>query len=124
MEDKDSILDEIKAEETEAPYLQRLLTTVIDIAIEVSLIIAFFYFLLPRKFIAELFSINQYMNYVFAFIIIFSYRLVFIFLIGRTVGMILCRTKYLNKNLLPLSPKERFVSVFVTRTSGIKYYKA
>jgi hypothetical protein len=123
MEDKDSILDEIKAEETEVPYLQRLLTTVIDVAIELSLIIAF-YFLLPRKFIAELFAINQYMKYVIAFIIIFSYRLVFIFLIGRTVGMILCRTKYLNKNLLPLLLKERLLSVFVTRTSGIKYYKA
>jgi hypothetical protein len=38
--------------------------------------------------------------------------------------MIICGVRYLNRDLQPLSLKERLVAVVASRTSDIRYYKA
>ena len=48
MEERNSILEDIKMEEIEASYFQRLITTLFDIVIEIGIIVAF-YFLFPRE---------------------------------------------------------------------------
>jgi uncharacterized RDD family membrane protein YckC len=123
MEEKQSILEDIETEEVEVPYMQRLLTNITDGIIEVIIIVAF-YLIIPKEIIYKLFEMNSYMKYFVAFTIVFGYRLICFFLSGKTIGMLICRTKYLNAKLLPLTPKERLIAVFVTRASGIKYYKA
>jgi uncharacterized RDD family membrane protein YckC len=122
MEEKHSILEDIKAEEVEAPYIQKLFTNITDGVIEAAFVVAF-YLLAPQETILSLFDISPYMRYVIVLPFIFGYRLISILPFGKTIGMLICRTKYLNDKLLPLSPKERLISVFLTRTSGIKYYK-
>ena len=122
MEEKDSILGDIKTEEVEAPYFQGIITTLLDVIIEISIIVAF-YFFFPKELILKLFDANSYMKYVIALIIVFTYRLICILLFGKTIGMIISRVKYLNSNLQPLSPKEKLIAIFATKTSRIKYYK-
>lgn len=123
MEEKDTILDNIKTEEVEAPYIQRLIATIIDLLIEISIIIAFYY-LFPKDILLKLLGTNSFMKYIIALIIVFSYRMICILLYGMTIGMKISRVKYLNSNLQQLSSKERLIAVFATKTSNIKYYKA
>jgi len=122
MEQQESLLEDIKADEVEASYTQRLFTNIMDWIIEIVLIVGF-YFFSPRKFIAQLFEINYLMKYIIAFSILFGYRLISILLTGKTIGMNISRVKYLNGDLLPLTTKEKLVAVFTTRTKEIKYYK-
>ncbi len=123
MEEKDTILDDVKTEEVEAPYIQRLIATIIDVLIEISIILAFYY-LFPKDIILKLLGANSFMKYIIALIIVFAYRMICILLSGMTIGMKISRVKYLNSNLQQLSSKERLIAVFATKTSNIKYYKA
>ena len=122
MEEKDSILEDIKVEEVEAPYIQRMFINIIDGIMGVVIMVAI-YFLLPNELITKLFAITPFIRYFIILIVVFSYRLICILLMGKTIGMIICRSKYLNNNLLPLSQKERLIAVFAAKQSGIKYYK-
>ena len=122
MEHKDSILEDIITEEVEAPYIQRLMINITNWLIEVGILIAI-YLLLPKEFLYQLIALNPFMKYVIACIVIFAFRLICILLAGRTIGMILFRSKYLNNNLLPLSPKERLTAAFLTKPAGIRNYK-
>jgi len=63
-------------------------------------------------------------TYVVIFLWFTLYRLLTILLLQRTIGMILCRCKYLNENLQPLSLKEKLIATIATRTKKIKLYKA
>ena len=123
MEEKQSILEDIQAEETEAPYFQKFLTNLTDGLIEVAFIVAF-YLLIPQETILSLYDISPYMRYAIVLPFIFGYRVICLLPFGKTIGMLICRTKYLNSKLLPLTTKEKLIAVFVTKTSGIKYYKA
>ena len=122
MEENNSILDDIKIEEIEAPYFQRLITTLFDIIIEISIMVAFYFIF--KEPILKLLEVNSYMRYIITLIIIFAYRLVCILLFEKTIGMIISKVKYLNNDFQPLSSKERLIAVFATKTSNIKYYKA
>ncbi len=110
MEERDSILEDIKTEETEASYFQRLITTLFDIIIEISVMVAFYFIF--KDLIVKLLEVNSYMRYLITLIIIFAYRLICILLFEKTIGMIICKVKYLNNNLQPLSSKERLIAVF------------
>ena len=123
MEEKDSILDDFKTEAVEASTSQRVITTLVDLVIEVSILVSF-YFLFPRDLLLELLELNSFMRYILALVIILSYRLVCILISGRTIGMIMCGVKYLNRELQPLTLKERLVAVIASRNSNIKYYKS
>jgi uncharacterized RDD family membrane protein YckC len=67
---------------------------------------------------------GAYITYIIVFVIMFSYRMVCLLVFNRTAGMMICRIKYLNDQLKPLSSKEKLVAVFAIRTARIKYYKA
>lgn len=123
MEDQVSILEDIKGEEVEAPYFQRLLTNLFDWIIEVALMIAI-YLLLPKEIIYKVFTVGPYMRYVFVFIVVLGYRLFCLFLLGKTIGMLICRSKYLNGQLQELSLKEKLTAVLVPKIFDIKYYKS
>jgi uncharacterized RDD family membrane protein YckC len=122
MEEMNSILEDINAEEVEASLGQRSLAIILDIILEVSLIVAF-YFLAPREKVLQILDIHPYMTYVLAFIIIFSYRVICISIFGRTIGMMICNLKYLNNNLQALSSKQKLIAIIASRTSGIRFYK-
>jgi uncharacterized RDD family membrane protein YckC len=122
MEERDSILEDFKTEAVEASSSQKVITTLIDLVIEVGILVAF-YFLFPRDILLQLLELNSFMRYITALVIILSYRLICILLAGKTIGMIICNVKYLTADQQPLSLKERLVAVIANRTANIKYYK-
>jgi uncharacterized RDD family membrane protein YckC len=123
MEEKNSILEDFKTEAIEASTTQKAITTIVDLVIEVGILVSF-YFLFPRDILLELLELNSFMRYILALVIILSYRFICILLAGKTIGMIICGVRYLNRDLQPLSLKERLVAVIASRNSNIKYYKA
>jgi len=123
LENTDSILSDIKDVETEASFLQRLFANLIDLVIESSVFVAIYVFV-PREIILQTIGINSFTRYLFIFLLIVVYRLICIVLFQKTIGMMLCRLKYLNYDLEPLTAKQKIIAILVTTTSSIKYYKA
>jgi uncharacterized RDD family membrane protein YckC len=123
LENTDSILTDIENVETEASFLQRLFANLIDLVIEACVFVAIYVFV-PREIILRTIGINPFTRYLFIFLLIVVYRLICIAIFQKTIGMILCRLKYLNYDLEPLTIKQKIIVVFVTKTSSIKYYKA
>jgi len=121
MEEK-SFLENMGVGEVEIPHTHRILASIIDWVIEIIGIIAF-YFLVPRNFVSQLSESIPYLKYIIAFLIIFGYRLICILSFDKTVGMKIFRIKYLNDNLLSLTPKEKLIAAFAAKTKKIKYYK-
>lgn len=122
MQSQDSILSDIEKEETESSYWQRVLSNMIDWLIEVGLFVGI-YFIIPIESIAGLLNEKTYLSYIAIFILIFSYRLVCLLLFGKTIGMMICNIKYLNAGLQPLSPTQKMIAAFATRTGSIRLYK-
>ncbi len=122
MEQNESILEDINVSETEAPRGLGFLANLIDWVIEIGIIVAFYRFM-PRDFILSLLDQNTFMRYLLAFALILTYRLVCILAVGKTIGMAVCKIKYLNKNLEPLSSTERIRAGIGIKMDGIKYYK-
>ena len=123
MEDKDSILSDIQTTEVEGSWFQRFFTNLIDWAIDILLIVGV-YFLLPKGILSDLINTSSWSMYIIVFVLMIVYRLVSILVFGKTIGMMVCRLKYLNDSLQPLSGKEKMIAVFAIRTASIKYYKA
>lgn len=123
MEHNESILGNINVEVAESTGLQKFISNAIDIIIEIVIIIAF-YFLVPRQFVTTLLDQHFLMKYFIALLLVFSYRLLCMLLAGRTFGMMITRSKYLNSRLLPLSQKERMIAAFIDKAAGIKRYQA
>ncbi len=122
MENRDSILDDIKVEEVPCPDLQTWMINLIDGVFVVVILVAL-YFLIPREAMNRLFAISALVKYILTLFIIFAYRLICILMFGRTLGMVIGRSKYLNSKLLPLTKKEKLTAVFLTIASAIKNYK-
>lgn len=123
MDNIQSILDDIRVDEVPSSTVTTWMINLLDGVIEVAILIAL-YFLLPRESMYSLLSLNPAMKYIFTLIVIFAYRLICLLTLGRTISMVICGTKYLNGNLLPLTTKEKFSAVFLTRGAAIKSYKA
>ena len=121
MENNDTIFSEIGPEETEASFVQGFLTGVIDFAVDIA-ILFIIYILLPWNIFV---LINKYSIMLLLIIVSVTTMQRFLLLIyfNKTIGMMLCNVKYLNKELKPLSTKEKLVSTFRSRFSKIKYYK-
>jgi uncharacterized RDD family membrane protein YckC len=123
MEDKESIFSDLETTEVESSYLQRVLINLIDWVIEILLLVSI-YFFIPKEVILNLLTINPYSKYIIVLVVLLSYRLICILLFSKTIGMMICKVKYLNAGLQPLSSKEKMIAVFATRTAAIRYYKA
>lgn len=122
MENDDSIFSDLDPTETEGSYTQRILAYMVDWVIEVLLVIMI-YILVPKEMIYTLLNNYSYSMYIVIFGLMFLYRAICIFSLGKTIGMLICKIKYLNSSLQPLSSKEKVIAVFVTRTSAIRFYK-
>jgi uncharacterized RDD family membrane protein YckC len=123
VEDKDSIFSDLQTTEVECPYLQRVFANLIDWAIDI-LLMVILYLLLPKEILSGLINAKSYSIYIIVIVLMLVYRLISILLFSRTVGMMICSVKYLNKSLQPLSGNEKLIAVIAVQTSGIKYYKA
>ena len=122
MENTDNILSEFIPDETEVSFVQGLLTRLIDIAIEIGLIFLF-YVIVARTSILVFIGDNSLIRWFFVILIVVIYQFSFLFLFNKTFGMMVCRVKYLNRDLRPLSTKEKLMSLFRSRFSSIRYYK-
>ncbi len=123
MDNNETIFSDLETNEVEPPYWQRLVANIIDAIIEIGLMVTI-YFLMPADVWYSLLQERTFARYLIFFGVLFLYRLICILSIGRTIGMAICRIKYLNADLQPLSMKEKWIAVFAVRTPKIKYYKA
>lgn len=122
MEDNDSLLSDINDKEVEASYIQRLLSSIIDVAISILLLLMVYKFL-PAEIIIGVINSTTVSRYVFIFLVMELYRLILLLVFGKTIGMMVCQIKYLNAGYEPLSTKEKFKISLAVRTSAIRYYK-
>lgn len=122
MENTESILSDIKPPEIEAGMLQGFFTRLFDFAVD-ALILILFYLLLPWETVIQIIKTSPYIIPAILIAAATLYRLLFLLLLNKTIGMMLCRVKLLNKDLQPLSNKEKLLSLFRSRFSSIKYYK-
>ena len=123
MEEKDSIFTDLETGETESGSGRRVFANIIDWLIEMVMIVTVFV-LMAKGIVPDIDNGAAYETYIIVFVIMFSYRLLCLLIFNRTAGMIICRIKYLNDHLQPLSSKEKLIAVFAVRTARIRYYKA
>ena len=121
MEDQDSIFSDMKVTEVEASLEQRFLANFIDLVIE-AIILVTIYLLMPNDVLSRVIN-NPFIAYPAIFVLLFAYRVTSLLLYGKTIGMALSRTKYLNRKLESLSVKEKILGVFIGKAAGIKRYK-
>lgn len=122
MENNETIFSEMETSEVEVTLLQGFLIRLFDFAIDI-LLLYIFYLLVPRELFLKLTGSSSLLIFVMVLLVVTIYRFLFLMLFNKTIGMMICRAKLLNKKLLPLSPVEKLVSIFRTRFSPIKYYK-
>ena len=122
MEDNDSIFSDINDKEVEASYIQRLLSSIIDIGLSILLLLMLYKFL-PVEITIGIINSTTVSRYIFIFLVMELYRLILLLVFGKTIGMMVCQIKYLNAVYQPLSTKEKFKISIVVRTSAIRYYK-
>ena len=122
MEDNDSIFSDINYKEVEASYIQRLLSSLIDIVLSILLLLMLYKFL-PVEITIGVINSTTISRYIFIFLVMELYRLILLLVFGKTIGMMVCQIKYLNAVYQPLSTKEKFKISIVVRTSAIRYYK-
>lgn len=122
MDNNDSILSEINASEIEVTFFQGFLIRMIDFVIDIS-ILFLIYLIMPRDVFHVVLSSSPFIRPAIVLVVIIVHRFIFLMLFSKTIGMMICSAKLLNKNLQPLSPWEKILSIFRTRFSEIKYYK-
>ncbi|WP_462250942.1 RDD family protein [Ferruginibacter sp.] len=122
MDHNDTIFTDIQNHEAEVTMIQGFLTRLIDFAIDMG-IIFLIYMLIPREAFLNLISLSSFIIPAIVILLIGVYRFLFLMLFNKTIGMMLCKVKFLNKEFKPLSSKEKVLSIFRTRFSSIKYYK-
>lgn len=122
MDNNETIFSDLETHEVEPPYWLRVVANIIDAIIEIGLMV-FIYLLMPYELWYNLMQEKRFARYLIFFSVLFLYRLICILSLGRTIGMLLCRIKYLNADLQPLSAKEKWIAVFAVRTPKVKYYK-
>jgi uncharacterized RDD family membrane protein YckC len=122
MDKEDTIFSDIGPGETEVGLAQGLFTRLIDFAVEI-LILYLVYRFMPGNILQDLINGNSIVVLLIIIAVAVIYQFGFLLLFNKTIGMMICGVKYLNKNHRPLSAKEKLLSIFRTRFSGIKYYK-
>jgi len=122
MENNDTIFSEIESTETEATWLQGFLTKLLDFAIDI-LFLFLIYKLVPRDLFLGIARLGSGIIFIIVILVATVYRFLFLLLFNKTIGMMICRVKFLNKGLQPLSAKEKLLSIFRSRFSKIRYYK-
>ncbi len=125
MDNNDTIFSEIKTSEVEVTLIQGFLVRLFDFAIDFVCLLCIF-LMMPRALYQNIINSGSSPYIISGIVYLFistAYRFIFLMLFNKTIGMMLCKAKLLNKELQPLSPKEKFISIFRTRFSTIKYYQ-
>ena len=120
MELQENLLTDIEEPEVEASQGLKILSIVIDVILEIGLLVLF-YKILPDELRSYLID-TTISSYLITFVLFTGYRVITIFALQRTLGMIICRIKYLNEELQPLTSGEKMTAVFI-RSKKIKMYK-
>jgi uncharacterized RDD family membrane protein YckC len=121
MENDDTIFSDMHLDETEVSLIQGFLTRLIDFAVDIVILFLLYKFI-PHDIIANLINGRSFMLFIIVITVAAAYQFVFLLLFNKTIGMMICQVKYLNKELKPLSAREKVLSIFRTRFSKIKYY--
>jgi uncharacterized RDD family membrane protein YckC len=122
MENKDSIFSDLNSDETEVTPIQGFLTRLIDFGVDI-LILFILYKLMPRHVFLSITRGNSFMTLLFVIVVFTVSRFLLLIIFSKTIGMMICRVKFLNGHLQPLSTSEKLLSLFRSRFSKIKYYK-
>lgn len=122
MEDNESIFSNLNANETEASASQRFGTSLVDLGVNFLILIAI-YQIVPLEILVRLTGVSSFLAFITIMLLLISFRLIFLLLFTKTIGMMICKVKFLNADLQPLSVKEKLLSAFRRRNSQIKYYK-
>jgi hypothetical protein len=123
MQLQEDVLTDIEPLETEASTVQKIVSFLIDFGLEIGSLILFF-LIIPNNIHAYLYQHKPLSNYVVVFVWIIAYRLITILLFDRTIGMAICKTKYLNDHFQLLSSEEKMIAIIGVRTKKIKMCKA
>jgi uncharacterized RDD family membrane protein YckC len=122
MENNDTIFSDINSDETEAATAQIFLSRLIDFVADVSILVLLFKFI-PSEIYQSVAGKNSYFIFILVIVVSILSRFLFLIFFSKTLGMIICRIKYLNGSFQPLSTKEKLKSLFRTRFSPVRYYK-
>jgi len=121
-ENNDSIFSEIEPAKIEATPLQRFMTGLLDFAIDI-LLIFLIYKIVPRNLLTSFFGLSSIFILIVVILVATVYRFLFLIFFNKTIGMMIFKVKFLNKQLQPLSNLEKLRSTFRTQFSTIKLYK-
>ncbi len=116
---EDIIIDKPAGNLKEANALKKNIAGIIDAAIIIAFFIGVTSFL-PQNILDKLQHPIRIEFYIL--ILLALYRLVLIIFFNETVGMRICRIKFLNGGLQPLSLKEKILAVFFILINGTGYY--
>jgi len=122
-EQKNLLNEHIETTETEASYFHGLIVILADLSLEIAIIVGY-YFIFPSQIIMDLLKEYPYMKYVIVLALIMAYRTTCILLMGKTIGMVLFKVKYLNRDLESLTLKDKLIAILATKTNSIRFYKA
>lgn len=104
------------------PVYCRFFSRIIDFAIEL-LILFLIYNFIPGDLLQSMYAENSFIIFFIIISVAILYQFFCLHFFQKTIGMTICRIKYLNKELKPLSTGEKLASIFRTRFSPVKYYK-
>ncbi len=116
---EDIIIDKPAGNLKEANAWKKNIAGIIDAAIIIAFVIGVTS-LLPQNILDKLQRPIRIEFYIL--ILLALYRLVLIIFLNEPVGMRICRIKFLNGSLQPLSLKEKILAAFFILTNGIGYY--
>lgn len=123
MEDNDSILLELDEKEIPASYFQRLFVSVIDAVLSILFILLIYKFV-PAEIVMDMITATAIIRFIVIITIMTLYRLILLLVFGKTIGMMLCKVKYLNADYKPLSAKQNLIASLAVLTPSIKFYKS
>jgi uncharacterized RDD family membrane protein YckC len=118
----DSIFSDIEPDESLAPPMQRFMTGFLDFAIDI-VFIFLVYQIVSRDLLLSIIKLSAAIIPVAVILFATIYRFIFLMLFNKTIGMMITRVKFLNKQFQPLSNVEKLFSLFRTRFSQIRLYK-
>lgn len=122
LQNNDTIFSEVEFKETEITSLQGFLIWLLDFVIDI-LIFFLVYTIMPLDILVKIETLDSTFITIIVILVATVNRFLFLLLFDKTISMMVFRVKLLNKQLQPLSNKEKVLSLFRSRFSKMVYYK-
>lgn len=122
LQNNDTIFSEVEFKETEITSLQGFLIWLLDFVIDI-LIFFLVYTIMPLDILVKIETLDSTFITIIVILVATVNRFLFLLLFDKTISMMVFRVKLLNKQLQPLSNKEKVLSLFRSRFSKMLYYK-